>query len=301
MAAPHDFLQLPTAERERAYSPSSCIGGDYRPFIAAYRERSALSRREAAAAGARWQRLRYGPAPAQGIEWCAPPPRSDGVRPGVLVFIHGGYWQELSAQDSQFSAAQCAQHGLAFAAIDYTLAPAATVPEIVAECRLALAWLATHAAALGIDADRIVIAGSSAGAHLAAMVALPPNAFAPRALVLVSGVYWLEPLVGTSINAALGLDVAGARRASPALAPLGGFPRALLAWGEIETEAFKSQSRAFADALAAAGTTCDSFEVPARNHFDVILDLADKRTVLGQRTLALFEAASPTPAQDGPP
>ena len=69
---------------------------------------------------------------------------------------------------------------------------------------------------------------------------------------------------------------------------MAGFPRAVIAWGEVETALFKQQSREFAEALEAAGTSCERLEVSARNHFDVILDLADEGTALGRATLALF-------------
>jgi arylformamidase len=279
------FGRLSPEEREREYSPSSCIGGDYRPFVAAYRERS-----DAARAALAWQRLAYGSGAAQGIELALPPERDGAAPVPLLVFIHGGYWQELAAADSLFAAPACVQRGVAFAAIDYTLAPAATVAQIADECRAAFALLVQRAPALGIDAARIVVAGSSAGAHLAAMVGLGPvHGARPATLVLVSGVYWLDPLVGTSINAALGLDAASARAASPGMLPLDACPPALVAWGEIETGAFKAQSRAFAALLAAAGRPSPTLEVPGRNHFDVILDLADPATPLGRRTWALLQ------------
>jgi arylformamidase len=287
-----DWQSLSDAEREREYSPSSCIGGNYQPFIAAYATRSAAARDQAVAAGGRWVEHRYGSAPAQRLDLCLPAAsREDGAP--LLVFIHGGYWQELSARQSLFAAAACVQRGMAFAAVDYTLAPAARVGDIVDECRTAIAWLAEHAGRHGIDASRIVVAGSSAGAHLAAMACLPASrqgaAVQPVAAVLVSGIYELEPLVGTSINQALALDAIEARRQSPGLHDLTGFPRAIVCWGEIETAAFKQQGRRFAARLRDAGTSCATFEVAARNHFDVILDLADPDTMLGRHTLALLE------------
>jgi arylformamidase len=281
------------ATREREYSPSSCIGGHYQPFIAGYKERSAAAREQAAALGGRWMEGRYGELPAQRMDICLPPPRATlgtGARElpvAALVFIHGGYWQELAAADSLFPAALCAQRGLAFVALDYTLAPQATVGGIVAECRAALAWLAANAAALGLDARRFVLAGSSAGAHLAAMVggsAEPPL----RAAILVSGIYELEPLIGTTLNEALGLDQAQAAAMSPLRLPLSGFPPTLMCWGDNETAAFKAQSRAMAQALQAAGTPVTRFEVPGRNHFDVILDLADAASELGSASGAYF-------------
>ncbi len=301
-AASHQLLwqAMSLAERERAYSPSSCIGGNYHPFIVAYQTQSVDARAECIALGATWSTRHYGQQAAQQWILCLPPASKTPVSQpaGLLVFIHGGYWQELSANDSLFPATACLQRGLAFAALDYTLAPAASVADMVAECRNALVWIFQHAKALGVDASRIVVAGSSAGAHLAAMVALPGalpdgagGSFAVRAAVLVSGIYELEPLIGTSINAALALSPASARQVSPALLPLRGFPETVVCWGAVETEEFKRQSIEFAHALNAVGTPCASFEVPQRNHFDVILDLADASTRLGAATRAFFNAS----------
>jgi arylformamidase len=292
-------LTLP--ERERAYSPSSCIGGNYQPFVAAYKSQSAAAVAACAALGAHRHALRYGPKPANRIDvWV---PQSAQPAPGLLIFIHGGYWQELSAADSLFALSDCISQGLAFAAIDYTLAPHASVGEIADECRRAVACLAVNAQSLGFDATQMVVSGSSAGAHLAAMVSMAAMADASpaaigkgarlHAAVLVSGIYDLAPLVGTSINTALGLDASSAGDVSPMTGSLTGFSNAVVCWGEIETAEFKRQSQDFAAALvhansASPGFACDTLEVPTRNHFDVILDLANPATVLGQKTLALF-------------
>jgi arylformamidase len=310
-------------EREREYSPSSCIGGNYQPFVAAYKTRSVEALTACRAQGAVHHELRYGPKPAHRIDLWVPPKKEPGAGansapPGLLVFIHGGYWQELSAADSLFAASDCVSHGVVFAAIDYTLAPAASVAEIVGECRAAVALLMRQAPALGLDANRMVVAGSSAGAHLAAMVALnvatadvahtqtaeaastqtagtadtPP---ALRAVVLVSGIYDLEPLVGTSINQALALDTHSAGKVSPLQQLASGMqrdlPPALVCWGEIETGEFKRQSAEMAtlwQRFSHTGAQADTFEVARRNHFDVVLDLANPATVLGCKTLALF-------------
>ncbi|MBH0312711.1 alpha/beta hydrolase fold domain-containing protein, partial [Alcaligenes faecalis] len=193
-------------------------------------------------------------------------------------------------------APDCTNAGIAFAAIDYTLAPQASVHDMVLECRQALRWLHQHGEELGFDPQRIVVSGSSAGAHLAAMCCLrgwkddadlPVGA--PAAAVLVSGIYDLQPLIGTSINEALSLDVASAQAISPQLLDLTGFPPAIISWGEIETSEFKRQSQAFADALnAQSAQYLPPIEMPARNHFDVILDQARPHTRLGDATHALF-------------
>lgn len=280
------------ATREREYSPSSGIGGDYRPFIAAYAERSAAARARFAGPASRLD-LAYGDRASRRLDLFLPPLADAAAPPPLLVFIHGGYWQELSKNESSFAAADALAQGFAFAALDYTLAPAAAVAEMVDECRQALRWLKAHAGGFGVDGGRIVVAGSSAGAHLAAMCALPRagEAALVDAAVLVSGIYEVEPLVGTSINGALGLDAAAARAVSPALSDLRGFPPAVVCWGEVETAEFKRQGRDFAAALHTAGTRCTSFEVPGRNHFDVILDLADPAMPLGRAMLALARPA----------
>jgi len=264
------WRHLSEAEREREYSPSSCIGGNYMPYIRTYAERSEAARRAHPP-----KTVRYGPGERQTIDLFLP----DGAaEPPLLVFFHGGYWQELSKRESAFAAPGCLALGIACAAVDYTLAPAATLSEIVAECRAALAAL--------VGFRRRVVAGSSAGAHLAAMAAREANG-----AVLVSGIYDLAPLIGTSIDTALGLDVSQARANSPLHRPLEDFPPSLVCWGDNETDQFKRQSQAFVRALRSAGRTADALECAGRNHFDVILDLADPGTELGRRTLALLRAA----------
>lgn len=296
-AAQPAWRALDAASREREYSPSSCIGGDYQPYVQAYARRS----REARSLTAVLRNLRYGKGAAQRLDLFIPPRPPAAVASGpppLLVFIHGGYWQELSKEDSAFAAIDCVRQGIAYAAVDYTLAPHATLAQMVVECREALSWLHGNAASLGFDAERIVVAGSSAGAHLAAMAALPgatgsghAGGGCVRAAVLVSGIYELEPLVGTSINSAVGLTPESAREFSPAMRPLEGFPPCIVCWGAVETTEFKRQSLDFAARLERAGTSCEVFEVPQRNHFDVILDLADPGTLLGRAVIALMRSA----------
>ena len=271
-------------EREREYSPSSCLpDGDYRPFVADYRRRSDAAWASAQDSGATTI-IQYGPDETQTVDVVTP---TDVDAPPLLVFFHGGYWQELSKLDSRFAAQDCLDRGWAFAAVDYTLAPTADLPTIVAECSSALRATVDTADSLGFDPTRVVVSGSSAGAHLAAMVAA--NTELAAAAVLVSGVYELEPLIGTSINDALGLDEATARACSPLGLDLAGFPPTLVAYGDDETDEFKRQSQAFADRLQAAGTVTSVIEIPDRNHFDVIVDLATPGTALGDAVSALVD------------
>ncbi len=282
------WREMDPAELEEAYSPSSCIGGDYSSHLVEYAERSAEARMSVPG----WRELSYGPAPAQRLDLF---PVAGGGPAPLLVFVHGGYWQELSKEDSAFAAPSWVAEGVAFAALGYTLAPEASLREIVGECRRALAWLHGHAPELGVDQDRIVLAGSSAGAHLAAMAAvpgwqrgvgLPEGAVAGTALF--SGVYDLEPLQGTCIAEPLCLTHDDVACLSPVRADLAGFPRSLVCWGEVETGEFKYQSRGFAGLLDSVGTGCEALEVAGRNHFDVVMDLVDPGTEVWRRVASLI-------------
>ncbi len=271
------------AEREREYAPSSCIGGHYAPFIAAYAERS-----RAAHAMFPWQRdIAYGEGERAKLDFLPAKIPSAQIA-GLLVFIHGGYWQELSKNESAFLSPAWHTAGFAHAVLGYTLAPAVTLPEIVAQCCAALRYLHANAQALGFDAENIVIAGSSAGGYLAAAVAAK-SGVPIRGIVPVSGVFDVAPLIGTSINGALGLDAAQAADLNLFVPDLR-FPPAVVAVGEIETNAFKQQSKTFAQTICAEGTNSAFFmEIPARNHFDVIFELGDANTALFAATRALFK------------
>lgn len=280
MPLPPDPRLLDPAVREREYTPSSATGGSWRPFLERYVDESA--RAWQTVAGTRG--LRYGAAPRQTLDFFPAPAGS--VAPGLLVYIHGGYWQELSTAESAFLAPAWHAAGFAHAVVGYTLAPAATVPGIVAECRAALAWLHAHATSLGFDPAQVVIAGSSAGGHLAAACA-DRAPYQVRGIVPVSGVFDVAPLIGTSINDALGLDAATAA-ALDLFASERRFVPAVVAWGEVETAEFKRQSREFAARLARDGTPCETLAVPGRNHFDVVLELGDPATALFAAARRLF-------------
>ena len=189
------------ADRGEAYSPSSALSnGGLEQQIRRYVDDS----NAAYAAFPDTRTISYGKKPSNTIDIVFPAPDK---RFPLLVFLHGGYWQELSKKESFFPAAQALPRGSAFAAIDYTLAPVATIDEIVEECCAALTLLVKDAEKLNIDPARIVLSGSSAGAHLAAMCCLKlPPALAPCGVVLMSGIYELAPLVGTYINDVVGMD-----------------------------------------------------------------------------------------------
>ncbi|MGB8521474.1 MAG: alpha/beta hydrolase [Candidatus Acidiferrales bacterium] len=281
----------PLVRIEKEYSPSSCVPS-IEPFLAEY----ALRSRKAEQALICQKDLQWGDKPDETLDFF---PAASRDAP-LLVFIHGGYWQELSKNESLFAAADCVANGIAFAAINYTLAPKAGVETIVDQCRRAVAWLHGQAGALGFHRDRLYLSGSSAGAHLAAMLLLKgwqhtagvtDNAIAGA--ILLSGVYDIEPLVGTRVATPLNLTASDAAGLSPMRLGLGRPVPTIVAWGENETSEFKRQSRSYAARLEAAEFPVSVFEVTGANHFDIVFGLADRETVLGRATLELISGSAP--------
>ena len=131
--------------------------------------------------------MRFGPRERQRIDFF----RAGSPGAPLLVFIHGGYWQMRRKETFRFLAAGALHHGISVALPGYTLAPEQNLAGIVTEIRDALRWLREHADSLGFDRSRIVVAGWSAGGHLAAMAADEPGV---TGVLAISGIFDLEPI-----------------------------------------------------------------------------------------------------------
>jgi arylformamidase len=216
----------------------------------------------------------------------------------IFFFIHGGYWRMLSHKDSSFMAPACVAKGVAVVAVNYSLTGSgATIDIIVDQCRRALAWTHKNAESFGGDPSRIFVCGSSAGGHLTGMMVaggwhddygVPADIV--RGAVPLSGIHDLEPLQLSCINDWAALDVDGALRNSPVRhLPDTGCPL-IVSYGHSETSEFKRQSNLLADAWTARGWQADCFEHPTRNHFDIVFDLCDPKSLLGAKVFGMMGA-----------
>jgi arylformamidase len=208
----------------------------------------------------------------------------------LFVFIHGGYWRALERSIFTFLAAPWMARGVHAAFIGYDLAPAVRVSDIVTEVGQAMAWLRSHARALGVDSARVVVAGHSAGAHLGACVLDGADGWQAAGLVGVSGVYDLAPLRHTSINADIRLDEREVRSISPMTGPPARARHHLIAVGGAETDGFRGQSIAYAEHLRHAGCHPELRIVPDRTHFDILDDLGDGHSALFRDAFALLDS-----------
>ena len=229
--------------------------------------------------------LQYGPEPTQTLDFF-PGPESNCP---VLIFIHGGYWRALDKADFSWIAPAYVAAGIAVAVLNYGLAPATPLPEIVAQMRRACAWIYTHTGELQVDPTRIVCSGHSAGGHLAAMMlatdwpgsgtqALPGRLLAGA--VSVSGLFDLEPLSRAPfLREDLRLNNELVRQLSPIYQPCHTDVPLLRAVGELETTAFHRQSQLIAEHWPQACQT-ELMDLPGCNHYTACEALAMPGTAL---------------------
>ena len=227
--------------------------------------------------------LPYGPSAAEKLDIFP----AEGKSEALLVFIHGGYWRSRDKSDFSYLSPAFCRRGVSVALPNYALCPAVGIEDIVKQLLLAIAWLWHHGARYGADARRLYVAGHSAGAHLAAMMLAARwndyRAGLPRDLVkgalAVSGIYDLEPLVHAPfVNVDLGLDLAQARRLSPANMPPATAAPLYTAVGGEESDEFKRQNaliaRRWREVFAA------DIPMPGCNHLTVLERLADEGSAL---------------------
>nr|WP_245984775.1 alpha/beta hydrolase [Streptomyces tateyamensis] len=183
--------------------------------------------------------------------------------------------------------------GLAVVSVEYRLAPRTRFPGAVEDCYDGLAWVAEHAGELGVDAQRVVIGGKSAGGGLAAALALlarDRGGPAPAGQLLLSPMLddrgdsfsshqmagrdtWDRASNATAWQAVLG-DRYGTADVSPYAAParatdLSGLPAAYVEVGSAET--FRDEAVGYADAIWRAGGEAELHVWPGACHgFDTL-------------------------------
>ncbi len=206
--------------------------------------------------------------------------KPEGHPKGLVVFIHGGWWCYFGREYFSHLAAGAIANGWAVAMPSYTLCPDIKITGIVKQMVRAVE-VAHDAMADG----PLVIAGHSAGGHLATMMGaeesqLPtPVADRLKRIVSISGVADLRPLLNVAMNDMLKLDEAEARAISPLfLTPRSDFDYIALA-GADETTEFRRQTALLATGWGAQVST-RRIETVGKHHLDVIDPLAEADSTL---------------------
>jgi arylformamidase len=269
------------AELDAGYDVEHAVP-DFNKYIAGFQKRSLQAR---ASADGR-QTFSYG---STSMERLTIYP-SQYFNSPVLVFIHGGYWRIGTGDDYDFIIMGPLQAGYTVVNVTYGLAPKVTISEIVRQVRAAIAWTTKNIARHNGDKNQIVIAGHSAGAHLATM-ALDTKwsdydlAGSPvKGVLAISGLYDLLPVSQTFVQPSLRisgdeiLSYSPIRLIKPHNVPL------TVSWGSIETSAFKQQSLDYLDAWVSGGNQGNSLIIDQANHFNILNEF---EATTGQLTKAV--------------
>src|SRR5882724_9813844 len=225
--------------------------------------------------------LRYGPRERNRIDFL-----KAGERAPTLVFIHGGYWQMRAKEAFTLFAEGPMAHGINVALIGYTLAPDATLDEIVAEINRGLDFLAEQLPTLGGDPNRIGVSGWSAGGHLTAMALSHPKV---KGGVAISGIYDLEPIRHSYLNEKLRLDEAMSRRNSPIMEAGGPMKPLALTAGSAELPLLRRQTADFAAHRAKYGLPVSYEEIPGADHFTIMNEISSPTGQITIMIRQLFE------------
>ncbi len=238
---------------------------------------NALGPRDAAARPA--EDIAYGPDSRQKLDVYAP--QRAGRPAPIMVFVYGGSWNSGRRQDYGFVGRALAARGFVTVIPDYRLVPEVRYPAFLEDGAAAIRWARDHGAHYGGDPSRIVLAGHSAGAYIAVMLALD-DAFIKaagvdpqtiKAVAGLSGPYDFLPLDVDSTRAAF-----GAWPNLPDTQPInhvsGDSPPAFLAHGGKDSLVYPRNTIALGARLRAAGVPVEVKIYPNLDHPGTLLALS---------------------------
>lgn len=223
--------------------------------------------------------IAYGPDPQQRLDVYVSESAAAGPRP-LIVFWHGGRWRYGDKADYRFVGAALAQSGYVAVVANYRHYPQVKMPGFMDDAAQAALWAVAHANEFGGARERLYLMGHSAGAHLAALVALDPRYFAaagqpaPRiaGVIGLSGPYDFLPLLEPDVQ-----DMFGPPQLYPQSQPINfvrsDAPPMLLVHGLEDTTVWPKNSRNLATALRALDVSVTFKLYPKLSHSDTVAAL----------------------------
>lgn len=234
----------------------------------------------------------YGPTLSETLDVFFPrQAAADGAGRPAVFFVHGGYWKATSSKEWSYVAKGLSDSGVITVVENYALCPNVSIAEIVRQHRAAFSFIWRNAERFGIDRQRIVLVGHSAGAHGVVELlgtdwpgeyGLPAQPYVGA--VAVSGVYDLRPLPHTFLAPTLDITPAQAEALSPQLRIPANLPPLLLPYGLLEPAEFRRQTVDYATACAARNESVELLPV-AFDHFNILDELAEGRGAIARQVL----------------
>ncbi|MEO6580160.1 MAG: alpha/beta hydrolase [Sphingomicrobium sp.] len=223
----------------------------------------------------------FGTDPRQKLDVYVPAKRVSGARLPVLLFFYGGGWVDGDRADYGFAGRAFASRGYVAIVPDYRLVPGVRFPSFIEDGALAIKWARDHAAQYGGDPARIAVSGHSAGAYIAAMLALDHHYLADvgvdpkiiRAAALLSGPYDFYPF-----TEARGRDALGGWPRPADTQPItfarADAPPMLLMHGTADIVVRPHNSEQLAAKLKALGAPVELRLYPGKSHIDTVKSLS---------------------------
>jgi acetyl esterase/lipase len=223
--------------------------------------------------------IAFGPLPRQKLDVYTPRPGAHAAP--VLVFFYGGSWNSGRRQDYAFAGRALASRGFVTVVPDYRLYPQVRYPDFLRDGAAAIRWARDHAAQYGGDPDRIVLAGHSAGAYNAAMLALDGEFVSAagvdpshiKAFAGLSGPYYFLPLDDPATISTFG-EYPDLPSTQPAKYITPASPPGFLAHGAADTLVRPSNSEGLGRKLGRAGVPEEVKIYPGLSHADVVVALS---------------------------
>ncbi len=196
----------------------------------------------------------------------------------LVVFFYGGSWNSGTRKGYDFVGRALAARGFVTVIPDYRLVPEVTYPAFVEDGASAVRWARVNAAKYGADPDKVVVVGHSAGAYIAAMLAvderfLADDRAALRGFVGLAGPYDFAPFDGPVTQAAFG-DWPQAAATQPVTYAGKGDPAALLLSGAGDTTVLPINSEKLAAKLRQGGVDADLKFYDGIGHVGIVTSIA---------------------------
>ncbi len=225
--------------------------------------------------------LSYGADPRQKLDVLVPESARPGAALPVVLFFYGGSWTAGSRTDYRFVGNALVKMGYVAVLADYRLYPQVTFPAFQRDAALALKWTRENIAGYHGDASKILVMGHSAGAHVAALLALDPSyaraAGVPdgtiKGVIGLAGPYAMVPSQIDSVRAAFaGLPDENVAR--PVTFVTAAAPPMLLLYGLADKTVGRANATELAQLLRAKGRDVTLIEYPDVGHPGIVLAMA---------------------------